>query len=219
MLARFPDARTHARAREVLVRDVVPADRAELREVVEAAYAPFATELPLTVYANLLADVLDLDKHAARGQLLVAEIDGRIRGSAVFSPNTFNQGLGWPRGWAGAQAMTVHPAARGHGVTRALLAECESRARASGARAFAFHTATFRPKAMALYEGLGYCRTPHFDLDIATYYGHPAARPIMAIAYSRNLQDPSPCPRGARQDRRGPTVARPSWRPGRPRTP
>jgi GNAT superfamily N-acetyltransferase len=189
MPLRFPDTRTHARAATVLVRDADPADRAELREMVGAAYAPFAAELPLTVFASLLADVLDFDKHAGRGQLLVAEIDGRIRGSAVFSPNTFNQGLGWPRGWAGGQAMTVHPAARGHGVTRALLAECERRARDSGARVFAFHTAAFRIEAMALYEGLGYCRAPHFDLDITTYYGHPAARPIMAIAYSRNLQD------------------------------
>jgi hypothetical protein len=110
------------------------------REVVEAAYAPFAAELPLTVYANLLADVLDFDRHAGRGQLL---------------------------------------------------AECERRSRDSRGRAFAFHTAAFRTEAMALYEGLGYCRAPHFDLDITTYYGHPAARPIMAIAYSRNLGGPS----------------------------
>jgi GNAT superfamily N-acetyltransferase len=218
MPAHFTDARTHARTATVVVRDAGPADRADLREMVHAAYAPFATALPLTAHAALLADALDFDKHARRGQPIVAEIDGRIRGSAVFYPNTFNQGMAWPRGWAGGEAMTVHPAARRHGVARALLAECERRARVSGAQVFAFHTAMFMTEAIALYDGLGYCRAAHFDLDVTSLYNHPTASPIKAIAYSRNLRDAGPCPSGAPSDHRRPTVARPSWRPGRPHT-
>lgn len=189
MPAQFTDARTHSLDATMAVRDAGPADRADLREVAEAAYAPFAIAPRLSVYANVLADVLDLDNRSRRGQLMVAEIDGRIRGSAVFHPNTFTTGMGWPRGWAGGHAITVHPDAHRHGVERALLTECERRARISGARAFALHTASFLTDAMALYEGLGYRRVPHFDLDLTTRYGHPASRPVTAIAYCRDLQD------------------------------
>lgn len=189
MPARVSDTAADRLSATLAVRDAGPADRADLREVAEAAYAPFAIAPRFTVYADVLADVLDLDNRSRRGQLMVAEIDGRIRGSVVFHPNTFTTGMGWPRGWAGGHAITVHPGARRHGVERALLAECERRARVSGARTFAFHTASFLTEAIALYEGLGYCRVPHFDLDLTTRYGHPASRPIRAIAYCRDLQD------------------------------
>jgi GNAT superfamily N-acetyltransferase len=189
MPARFSDTPVRRRSATVAVRDAAPADRADLREVAEAAYATFAIAPPLTVYANVLPDVLDFDNRWRRGQLMVAEVEGRVRGSVVFHPNTFTTGMGWPRGWAGGHAITVHPDARRHGVERALLAECERRARVSGARTFAFHTASLLTDTTALYEGLGYCRVPHFDLDMTTHHGHPASRPMMAIAYCRNLQD------------------------------
>jgi predicted N-acetyltransferase YhbS len=197
----------------VEVRDAGPADREDIREVVAAAYTQFKTALPPTAYARYLADLLDLDGHTRRGQLLVAEVDGRIRGSAAFYPNTFSQGMGWPRGWAGLRGLAVHPEARGSGIARALLSESERRARVRGARVFAFHTATFMTEAIALYERLGYCRTPHFDLDVSSRLGFPGATPIMLIAFRRNLHDDVPCRGGRRVDHRSVAVAHRARRP------
>lgn len=213
MPARNTDTHTPGRTVTVLVRDADPADRADLREVVEAAYRPFGRVLPPAVFGGLLADVLDFDRHARRGQLLVAEVDGRIRGSAAFYPNSFSHGMGWPRGWVGGRALAVHPDARRQGAARALLTACEQRARILGARTFAFHTAGSMVEAIALYEGLGYCRIPPFDIDLTTHYGHPAGRPIMALAYRKNVSDAGPCRGSARGDHRRPIVARSRRKP------
>jgi hypothetical protein len=67
-------------------------------------------------------------------------------------------------------------------------------------------------EAIALYERLGYCRIPHFDLDVATRLGVPGAEPIMVLAFRRNLDD-APCGRGSRSDRVGVPPAQRSRRP------
>jgi hypothetical protein len=48
-------------------------------------------------------------------------------------------------------------------------------------------------EAIALYERLGYCRSPHFDLDVTPHLGFPGAKPIMVIAFRRDLHDDAPC--------------------------
>jgi len=68
-----------------------------------------------------------------------------------------------------------------------LLTALEDRARAAGAGVFAFHTSAFMTTAVALYERLGYCRAPRFDIDVNAHYGVPAARPWPALAYLRRL--------------------------------
>ena len=65
----------------------------------------------------------------------------------------------------------MDPAFRGHGVAATLLTELEDRARAAGAAVFAFHTSAFMTTAVALYERLGYCRAPRFDIDVNAHYG------------------------------------------------
>ena len=170
-----------------LVRDAVPADYPAIREVVIAAYRQYADLLALDIFSPYLADVLDLEKHARHGQLFVVEIDGWICGFGAFYPDTTVQDVGFPAGWAGGRALAVHPAARGHGVARTLLATCERLAREAGAPVFAFHTASFMTGAIALYERLGYRRVPEFDFDMAARYSRFGAAPIMSIAYLRHL--------------------------------
>jgi GNAT superfamily N-acetyltransferase len=170
-----------------LVRDAVPADYPAVREVLIAAYRQYADVLSLDIFSPYLADVLDLDKHGRYGRLIVVEVDGWICGFGAFYPDTTIQDVGFPVGWAGGRALAVHPAARGHGVARALLAICERLAREVGAPVFAFHTASFMTKAIALYERLGYCRAPEFDFDMAARYSRFGAAPVMSIAYLRHL--------------------------------
>ena len=168
-----------------LVRDAVPADYSAIREVVIAAYRQYADLISLDIFSPYLADVLDLESHARHGRLLVAEADGRVGGFAAFYPDATVQGLGWPPGWASGRGLAVHPAARGLGVARALLASCERLAREAGAPVFAFHTASFMTSAIALYERLGYRRAPEFDFDMAARYSRFGATPVMSIAYLR----------------------------------
>ena len=176
-----------------LVRDAVPADYPAIREVVIAAYRQYADLLTLDVFSPYLADVLDLEKHARHGRLFVVEVDGWVCGFGAFYPDATVQGVGWPAGWASGRALAVHPAARGHGIARTLLATCEGLAREAGAPVFAFHTASFMTKAIALYERLGYRRAPEFDFDMAARYSRFGAAPIMSIAYLRYLAPARAC--------------------------
>jgi GNAT superfamily N-acetyltransferase len=187
------DVAAAPRYSEPLVRDAVPADYAAIREVVIAAYRQYAGLLTLDVFSPYLADVLDLEKHARHGQLFVVEVDGWVCGFGAFYPDATVQGVGWPAGWASGRALAVHPAARGHGVARALLAACERLARESGAPVFAFHTASFMTGAIALYDRLGYRRAPEFDFDMAARYSRFGAAPIMSIAYLRHLAPARAC--------------------------
>ena len=67
-----------------LVRDAVPADYPAIRHVIIAAYRQYADLIARGIFSPYLADVLDLDKHARHGRLLVVEADGRIRGFGAF---------------------------------------------------------------------------------------------------------------------------------------
>ena len=174
------------------VRDAVPADHPAIRDVVAAAYRQYADLIAPDVFARYLADLLDLGRHARYGRLLVAEAAAGVRGFTAFYPDASVQGFGLPPGWASGRALAVHPAARGYGVARALLAAAERLARESGAPVFAFHTASFMTGAIALYERLGYHRAPEFDFDMAARFGQAGAAPVTSIAYLRHLNPPSP---------------------------
>ena len=183
-----PDTAASTRRNNVpFVRDAVPADHAAIRDVVIAAYRQYAGLIALDIFSPYLADMLDLERHACHGRLLVVEADERVCGSVAFYPDASVQGFGWPPGWAGGRALAVDPAVRGLGVAHALLATCERLAREAGAPVFAFHTASFMTSAIALYERLGYRRAPEFDFDMAARYSRFGAVPIMSIAYLRHL--------------------------------
>jgi GNAT superfamily N-acetyltransferase len=182
-----PDTVVSTRRNTVpFVRSAVPADHAAIRNVVTAAYGQYAGLIAPAIFSHYLADLLDLERHASHGPLLVVEADERVCGFAAFYPDASVQGFGWPAGWASGRALAVYPAARGLGVARALLAACERLAQAGGAPVFAFHTASFMTGAIAVYERLGYRRAPEFDFDMAARFGGFGAAPITAIAYLRH---------------------------------
>jgi GNAT superfamily N-acetyltransferase len=177
----------------LILRPARRGDHEAIRAVVRAAYAQYEAITGSALFACYVADLLDFERHSRHGQLLVAELDGTVSGSAAFYPDVSVQGVGWPSGWAGGRALAVHPAARGHGVAQALVAAAECLAREHGAPVFALHTASFMTAAVALYARLGYRRAPEFDHDLGAYFGLDGQPKIRTIAYVRDLRaDPSP---------------------------
>ncbi len=172
---------------DVLVRPARRRDYSAIRRIVRDAYSEYAAAMPPTMFKRYLLDLVDLAQHARLGTLLVAEVDGRVCGSAAFYPDASLQGLGWPSGWAGGRALAVRRAARHHGVARALIAECERLARTVEAPVFAFHTTPFMTRAVSLYDGLGYRRAPEYDLDLGRIFGVSMDDPPRAVAYRKDL--------------------------------
>jgi GNAT superfamily N-acetyltransferase len=177
----------------ITTRTAGPGDHAAIREILRVAYRQYAADIPAETWDPYLADLLDLDRHARDGQLLVAVVEGEIVGYAAFYPDASTQGVGWPPGWAGGRGLAVHPGHRGQGVGPLLLAEVERRARAAGATAFAFHTSSFMTAAVALYDRRGYRRVPRFDMDVNALYGVTAERSWTALAYLHCLPAPAAC--------------------------
>jgi GNAT superfamily N-acetyltransferase len=186
VMSRLPEQLTASRP-AVCVRAADERDHASIRALLWAAYAPYAPHVPAPVFLRYLSDLLDLERHATNGQLLVAEDDDRIVGCAAFYPDAGRLGFGFPAGWASGRGLAVDPTARGRGVARALITACERVARADLAPVFAFHTAGFMTTAIALYDRLGYQRAPEYDVDLAEHFGFDGFDPIPVIAYRRDL--------------------------------
>src|SRR6516164_7413866 len=158
----------------LVVRDAVPADYPAIRDIVLVAYRQYADLIAPDIFSRYLADLLDLETHARHGRLFVVEADQWVCAFAAWYPDATVQGVGLPSGWASGRALAVHPAARGLGAARALLATLERLAQEAGAPVFAFHTASFMTGAIALYERLGYRRAPQFDFDLAARFSRLA---------------------------------------------
>jgi GNAT superfamily N-acetyltransferase len=176
---------------EIVVREGTRRDHDAIRTVIIAAYRQYEPVVGIEFYTRYLADLTDLDRHASLGRIIVAEIDNTIVGSGVFHADTSVQQFGWPRGWAGGRGLAVHPSQRRSGVARTLLAAAEQMARDRGAPVFAFHTVSFMSHAVALYQRLGFRRDPEHDQDLTRHLGLATRPPVRAIAYRRDLAQPT----------------------------
>ena len=183
--------RAAATRQGVVIRFADPSDHTAIREVINAAYRQYETAIGPDAFDNYLEDLLDLERHARNGPLVVAEVGGSVRGYGAFYPDIAAQKLGWPPGWAGGRGLAVHPAARGIGVAHALIGACEDLAYEYGAPVFAFHTLELMGDARGLYDYLRYVRAPEFDQDLRPHFGVTAGTPIRALAYRRDLIDPT----------------------------
>lgn len=201
-------SRTPRPAGRLIVRSADSTDHNAIREVVRAAYQQYEPVTGSELFSRYIADLLDFERHSRHGQLIVAELDGTVRGSGAFYPDVSVQGLGWPRGWAGGRALAVHPEARGHGVAQALLAAAECLARHHGAPVFALHTASFMTTAIALYDRSGYRRAPEFDRDLGAFFGLAGQATFRSIAYIRDLPADQPPRTSSVDETRVATAAR-----------
>jgi GNAT superfamily N-acetyltransferase len=182
----------------LVVRDAAPADHPAIRDVVIAAYRQYADLIAPDIFSAYLADLLDLDTHARQGRLLVVEADQWVCAFGAWYPDASDLGVGLQPGWASGRALAVHPAARGNGAARALMAAGERLTCEAGAPGLAFYTVSFMTGAIALYERLGYRRAPEYDFDWSALHSRSAAVPIMAFVFVRDLTGPRARVDGAR---------------------
>jgi ribosomal protein S18 acetylase RimI-like enzyme len=160
------------------LRDGRPDERAEIAELIVAAYEeyrPFVTGELVAEFSQDIERVLE-DVHV---ETIVAENQEVKVGVIVFYPDGTRYGDGLPEGWGSMRLLAVDPKARRLGVGRALMSECFRRARERGLSTMLFHTMPFMTQAIALHESLGCRRAPEFD----TQYG-PG---VPVVAYRLDL--------------------------------
>jgi predicted N-acetyltransferase YhbS len=156
---------------EIRVRPARKAEIAEIESIGLAAYAQYRNAVPAPLFAAYLDDLRRLEQYWNEADVLVAERDGRLAGAVLFYGDAASEGLGLPGGWAGFCKLAVHPDLRGHGIGRALVDACVTRAQQHGAPAVGIHTASIMRAACHLYACMGFQRCSQFDLSAADLLG------------------------------------------------
>jgi GNAT superfamily N-acetyltransferase len=168
----------------VAVRVARAPDHALVAGVLLRSYQQYERHLPPGAMLRYLTDLVDIRLRAAIGEVLVAEDDDGILGTATFYPSAADMGSGFPARWSGIRAIAVDPPARTRGVAPHLLDDINTRARRLSAPALALHTGAFMVGAVALYESLGFRRMTAYDVTPASGAGYPQAP---SIAYVLDL--------------------------------
>ena len=145
--------------------DIEPA-----RDALREAYGEYSTAFPEESWLSYLQDILDIEARAAASDLLIAQLNGEVvacvsyygPGAEVSYPSD-SFSLHWPDDWASFRLLAVKPSARGSGVGRALTEACIERARSQGAVAVGLHTTEPMAVARAMYERMGFIRSPRYD--------------------------------------------------------
>jgi ribosomal protein S18 acetylase RimI-like enzyme len=132
------------------------------------AYGEYAETMDPEAWAGLEGAVrAALASEDPTVQRIVAERGGEIIGSVMLYPPAANAygDLADAASWPELRLLAVAPAARGHGVGKALVEECVRRARAMGATELGLHTSHSMEIAMGMYERMGFVRAPEHDFQ------------------------------------------------------
>jgi ribosomal protein S18 acetylase RimI-like enzyme len=168
---------------EFLIRPVRPDEYTALGELTVAAYRAIPVDMPQQdAYDIRLRDVAT---RARTSCVLVAVTPaGELLGGVTYvsgPDDPYSEQLG--EGEAGMRMLAVDPARQGRGVGRALATECLNRARDAGSVRLVLHTGHWMPKAVRMYERMGFVRQP--ELDFSPVPG------IDIIAYAFDLREPA----------------------------
>jgi ribosomal protein S18 acetylase RimI-like enzyme len=141
------------------IREARADEYAETGTVTADAYREFFAEGDR--YHSYLDEIADVAGRAARTTILVAVDGDRVVGSATLELDDRTSDEAGPLApdEAHIRMLGVSADARGAGVGKALMAECERRAVAAGRTRMTLHTTVRMRAARAMYESLGYART------------------------------------------------------------
>jgi len=172
-----------------VIRPATADDISDIRAVLARANASFKGQVADPLFESYIVSVLDVERRAEEGDLLAAELDGRIVGTVTFYRDASDEGMPvrFPPRTSGLRATAVDPEVRGQGIGRALVEACIERASAERASAIGLHTATFMTAAIGLYERAGFRRAPELDFGWAGFFTTPTSHDERAIAYLRAI--------------------------------
>jgi len=170
------------------IRPATPLDIDSVRYVIARANEGHRGAVRDGLFEAYMASALDVAGRLQAGEVLVAEVDGRIVGTITFYADANDEGMPsrFPSNTAGIRATAVDPRARGQGIGRALVDACIQRAAAAGLSSIALHTADFMVAAVALYEKAGFRRAPEYDYRAGDYFMSDGDD-LKAIAYVRPI--------------------------------
>jgi predicted N-acetyltransferase YhbS len=152
---------------QFIVRDIRPDEVSAAGALTLAAYEQYSTLMEPSAWAALYKALESALATSGPLAHLVAVRNGTLIGSVLLFPAT-NDGIANAGGrmiWPELRLLAVAPAAREHGVGKALMSACIERARASGAPALGLYSSDTMQSAIRLYEGLGFLRAPQFDFQ------------------------------------------------------
>jgi ribosomal protein S18 acetylase RimI-like enzyme len=144
----------------VEVREATPYEHDETGRVTSNAYREFV-EPGNVEWERYLDHVADVTGRAERTVILVVVEEGRILGSATLELESRVEPDEDPPlrpHEAHIRMLGIDPSARGRGLARLLMAECEARAVAAGRTLMTLHTTERMKAAQKLYDSLGYER-------------------------------------------------------------
>jgi ribosomal protein S18 acetylase RimI-like enzyme len=142
------------------IREAFASEYEEAGRITMRAYAEFFAPEGQDEDQEYLRSVGQVAARARRTTVLVALLDGVIVGCVTLELDGRTNADDDPLepGRAHIRMLGVAPETRGRGVGRALMNECEARARAAGKTFVTLHTTHLMNAARAMYESLGYER-------------------------------------------------------------
>lgn len=148
------------------IREARPDEFEEAGRATIAAYAEFFAPDGVDEDIEYLRAVGDVSGRAARTTILVAIDEGRIVGCVTLELDgrTDDDEGPLPQEHAHIRMLGVLPEARGRGIGRALMAECERHAREADKSVMTLHTTHLMAAAQVMYAGMGYERTDDWVL-------------------------------------------------------
>ena len=163
-----------------------PGHHEQIRRLLRETYGGYAADVDPRVFPVYLADVLDLTADGATVLIALDAATGTVTGTARLHLRPSQVDL--PLDAAYVRGVAVHPDQVGRGIARDLMTNCAQRARDAGATGLYLHTAAFMTRAIGLYEGLGYQRTPARDTASTEHFGMTIQPPLHALAYHLPLR-------------------------------
>ena len=164
-----------------LLRDFSATDAVALNRVAVSAFAQFNDQY--SDWPALERSVSRMSELSESAEIVVAESEGGIVGGVVYVGPGKPKAAYFDPTWPIIRMLVVDPAARGHGLGRALTEECIRRARRDKAPIIALHTTPIMTVALPMYLRMG------FDLHdkAPPIYGVPYAVYTMALGPDRAL--------------------------------
>lgn len=167
------------------IRRLIPDECETLGLLTLKAYRDLERVTYLGPYENELVDVAGRDRDS---EVYVAlDDEGRLLGGVTYVPDSDRSMSEFedPEG-AGIRMLAVDPDYQGAGVGRALVETCIAQARIQNRRRVILHSTPAMVAAQALYEKVGFERTPKLDVRF-TEEPFSANDPLHLIAFILEL--------------------------------